>query len=142
MQRSAMRELAFQMVYGLEMQKEEENSEQVDIFIESNEIRDKRTVQYLKDIQIGLWENREEINSLIEANLKENWSLSRVSKINLSLIKIAIYEMLYTDLPYKVAINEVVELAKKYSDESAPVFVNGILASVVKTKNLSSKKEE
>ena len=96
----------------------------------------------MKDIQAGLWENREEINALIEANLKENWSLSRVSKINLSLIKIAIYEMLYTDLPYKVAINEVVELAKKYSDESAPVFVNGILASVVKTKNLSSKKEE
>ncbi len=142
MQRSAMRELAFKMVYGLEMQKEEGNSEQVDIFVESNEIRDKRTVQYLKDIQAGLWENREEINALIEANLKENWSLSRVSKINLSLIKIAIYEMLYTDLPYKVAINEVVELAKKYSDESAPVFVNGILASVVKTKNLSSKKEE
>lgn len=142
MQRSAMRELAFKMVYGLEMQKEEGSQEQVDIFVESNEIRDKRTVQYLKDIQIGLWENREEINALIEANLKENWSLSRVSKINLSLIKIAIYEMLYKDLPYKVAINEVVELAKKYSDESAPVFVNGILASVVKTKKLSSKKEE
>lgn len=142
MQRSAMRELAFKMVYGLEMQKEEGNFEQVDIFVETNEIKDKRTIEYLKNIQKGLWENREEINALIEANLKENWSLSRVSKINLSLIKIAIYEMLYVDLPYKVAINEVVELAKKYSDESAPVFINGILASVVKTKNLSSKKEE
>ncbi len=142
MQRSAMRELAFQMIYGLEMQKEEENPEQVDIFVESNEITDEKAIQYLKNIQKGLVENGETIHTLIENNLKENWSLNRVSKINLSLIKIAIYEMLYQNLPYKVAINEVVELAKKYSDESAPVFINGILASVVKDKNLNCKKEE
>lgn len=138
MQRSAMRELAFQLIYGLEMQKEE-SLEQVDIFLESNEITDEKVIQYLKDMQKGLVENSQEINTLIENNLKENWSLARVSKINLSLIKIAIYEMLYKDLPYKVAINEVVELAKKYSDESAPVFINGILASVVKDKNLNKK---
>lgn len=142
MQRSAMRELAFQMIYGLEMQKEEDNQEQVDIFVESNEITDEKAIQYLKNIQKGLVENGETIYTLIENNLKENWSLNRVSKINLSLIKIAIYEMLYQNLPYKVAINEVVELAKKYSDESAPVFINGILASVVKDKNLNCKKEE
>ena len=45
--------------------------------------------------------------------------------------------MIYKNLPYKVAINEVVELAKKYADDSAPVFINGILASVVKEKNLN-----
>lgn len=138
MQRSAMRELAFQLIYGLEMQKEE-NLEQVDIFVESNEITDEKVIAYLKDMQKGLVENSQEINTLIENNLKENWSLARVSKINLSLIKIAIYEMLYKEVPYKVAINEVVELAKKYSDESAPVFINGILASVVKDKNLNKK---
>ena len=44
--------------------------------------------------------------------------------------------MVYNNIPYKVAINEVVELAKKYADESAPVFINGILASIVKEKNL------
>ncbi len=136
MQRSAMRELAFQLMYAMEMQKELENSEQVDIFVENNDITDEKAIQYLKDIQKGLAENCEEIHGLIENNLKENWSLSRISKINLSLLKIAIYEMLYKDVPYKVAINEVVELAKKYSDESAPVFINGILASVVKDKNL------
>lgn len=138
MQRSAMRELAFKLIYGLEMQKEE-SVEQVDIFVENNDITDEKVIQYLKDIQKGLAQNSEEINRLIENNLKENWSLNRVSKINLSLIKIAIYEMLYKELPYKVAINEVVELAKRYSDESAPVFINGILASVVKDKNLNKK---
>lgn len=141
MQRSAMRELAFQLVYGLEMQKEE-SLEQVDIFVENNDITDEKVIEYLKDMQQGLVSNSKEINTLIEENLKENWSLNRVSKINLSLMKIAIYEMLYKKLPYKVAINEVVELAKKYSDESAPVFINGILASVVKDKNLNKKENE
>lgn len=141
MQRSAMRELAFKLIYGLEMQQETENLEQVDIFVESNEITDENVMNYLKDIQKGLVENSNEINTLIENNLKENWSLNRVSKVNLSLMKIAIYEMLYKNLPYKVAINEVVELAKKYSDESAPVFINGILASIVKEKNLNKKDE-
>ena len=141
MQRSAMRELAFKFIYGIEMQKNEDDLEQVDIFMESNEITDEKVKEYLEDIQKGLKENSSEINDLIEKNLKENWSLNRVSKINLSLIKIAIYEMLYKNLPYKVAINEVVELAKKYSDESAPVFINGILASIVKDKKLDKKEE-
>lgn len=141
MQRSVMRELAFKLIYELEIQNNQENLEQVDIFVENNDITDEKVIGYLKDIQRGLIENSSEINTLIENNLKENWSLNRVSKINLSLIKIAIYEMLYKDLPYKVAINEVVELAKKYSDDSAPVFINGILASVVKDKNLDKKDE-
>ena len=142
MQRSAMRELAFKLIYGLEMQNEAENQEQVEIFIENNEISDEKLIAYLKDIQKGLVENSEEINNLIQNNLKENWSLNRVSKINLSLIKIAIYEMIYKEVPYKVAINEVIELAKKYSDDTAPQFINGILASIVKEKKLDIKKDE
>ena len=141
MHRSAMRELAFKLIYGIEIQKDENVEEQVDIFIENNEITDQNLIEYLKDIEKGLHTNEEEINELISKNLKENWSLNRVSKVNLSLLKIAIYEMLYKDLPYKVAINEVVELAKKYSDESAPQFVNGILASVVKEKKLDKKEQ-
>ena len=136
MQRSAMRELAFKLVYEIEVQKENED-EQIEIFIENNEITDNSVIDYLKDIKDGIKANSEEINRLITTNLKDNWSLNRISKINLSLIKIAIYEMVYKQLPYKIAINEVVELAKKYADESAPVFINGILASVVQEKNLN-----
>lgn len=136
MQESAMRELAFKLVYEIEVQKQVAE-EQLDIFITNNEITDKNVIEYLKDVKNGIEKNTEEINGLIVRNLKDNWSLNRISKINLSLIKLAIYEMLYKELPYKVAINEVVELAKKYADESAPVFINGILASVVKEKNLN-----
>ena len=141
MQRTAMRELAFKLVYGIEVQKEV-SEEQLELFVEDNEITDEKVVKYLKDIKDGLTEHKEEIDSLISNNLKENWSLNRISKINLSLIKIAIFEMVYQNLPYKVAINEVVELAKKYADDSAPVFINGILASVVKEKNLNGELNE
>lgn len=141
MQRSAMRELAFKLVYELEVQKESEE-EQFEIFVENNDITDEKVIDYLKDIKEGINQNKDEINSLITNNLKDNWSLNRISKINLSLIKLAIYEMVYKELPYKVAINEVVELAKKYADESAPVFVNGILASVVKEKKLNGEINE
>ena len=141
MQRSAMRELAFKLVYEIEVQKETEE-EQFEIFIENNEITKDAVIDYLKDIKDGIKTNIDEINSLITNNLKDNWSLNRISKINLSLIKLAIYEMVYKGLPYKVAINEVVELAKKYADESAPVFINGILASVVKEKKLNGEINE
>lgn len=136
MQRSAMRELAFKLIYEIEIKKQSEEDD-LDIFLENNDILDQNVIEYLKDIKEGIEKNSEEINNLIVNNLKDNWSLNRISKINLSLIKLAIYEMVYKNLPYKVAINEVVELAKKYADESAPVFINGILASVVKEKNLN-----
>lgn len=136
MQRSVMRELAFKLIYSVEVQKENAE-EQVDLFIENNNVENEIAINYLKDITKGLKENNDEIEKLISDNLKENWSINRISKINVSLIKIAIYEMLYKNVPYKVAINEVVELAKKYADDSAPVFINGILASVVKQKKLN-----
>ena len=136
MNRTAMRELAFKLVYEIEVQKEE-SEEELKVFLENNEISDENVIQYLKSIILGIKEHSAEIDELISKNLKKNWSLNRISKINLSLIKIAIYEMLYTEVPYKVAINEAVELAKKYADDSSPVFINGILASIVKEKNLN-----
>ena len=98
MQRSAMRELAFKLVYEIEVQKESEE-EQFEIFIENNEITKDAVIEYLKDIKEGIKTNCDEINTLISNNLKDNWSLNRISKINLSLIKLAIYEMVYKGLP-------------------------------------------
>lgn len=138
MQRSEMRELAFKLIYETEMQKELDLN-QLEIFFENHEVEDEQAKVYLTDIRIGIEKNKEEIDNLIAKYLKEKWSLDRIAKINLSLIKIAIFEMLHKDIPYKVVINEVVELAKKYSDDSAPQFINGILASIVKEKNLNGE---
>ena len=68
----------------------------------------------------------------ISENLKEQWEMSRVSKINISLLKLAVYEITYKQIPYKVVINEVIELAKKYGEDSSSFFINGVLASIVK----------
>ncbi len=135
MNRTKSRELAFKLLYEKEIQKELED-ENLAIFYESNEIEDEDQKEYLNDILFGVSKNEEELNDLIKKHLKENWTIDRISKVNVSLLKLALYEMIYCNLPYKVAINEVVELAKKYSDEQASSFINGILASIVKEKSL------
>ena len=68
----------------------------------------------------------------IEQNLKSDWKISRISKMDLAILKLAIYEIKYNEIPYKVAINEAVELAKKYGEDKSKNFVNGVLASIVK----------
>ena len=132
MNRSAAREKAFKLIYSLEIQKKEMINEQIDLYIENENIVDENTIEYIKSIVNGIYDNIEEINKKISKNLKSGWSIHRISKIDLALLKIAIYEIIYTDTPYKVAINEVVELSKKYGEETSPNFINGVLASVVK----------
>jgi len=132
MKRSAIRELAFQLIYSLEIQKPEELEEQVELYLECNEVEENEAKEYIKDAVYGIKENIDEIQRLIEKNLKADWKLDRISRIDLSLLKLAIYEIKYKKIPYKVAINECLELSKKYGEESSKNFVNGILASVVK----------
>ena len=131
MNRSLSRELVFKLLYELEVQKENQ-LEQIDLYIENNEIKDKKTIEYLKEIVNGVKENKEKIESLISKNLKKDWSIDRISKVNLAILKLAIYEIKFMDLPYKVGINEAVELAKKYGDDGSKQFVNGVLASIIK----------
>ena len=138
MNRTKSRELAFKLVYEKEIQKEI-GEDILQMFFETNEIEEESVKEYLKDILFGVSKNEEKITELIKKNLKENWTIDRVSKVNVSLLKIAIYEMLYTNIPYKVAINEVIELAKKYSDDQASSFINGILASIVKEENIGAE---
>ena len=134
MNRTLMRENAFRLLYSLEVPKNKElnTTEQIDLYIESNEIKNKEAIEYIKDAIIGIEKNKETITKLIEENLKSNWKIERISKIDLSLLELAIYEIKYKEVPYKVAINEAVELAKKYGEEDSKTFVNGVLASIVK----------
>ena len=134
MTRTLMRENAFRLLYSLEVQKNKDLNilEQIDLYFESNKITDGEAIEYIKDVITGVEKNKVEINNLIEQNLKSNWKMERISKIDLSLLELAIYEIKYKEIPYKVAINEAVELAKKYGEDSSKTFVNGILASIVK----------
>lgn len=131
MNRSAIRENAFKLIYSLEIQKEQNIEEQIELFIEANEINDKEAQKYIKDVIMGIRENEEMILKDIEKNLKAEWKINRISKIDLSVLKLAIYEIKCNEIPYKVAINEAVELAKKYGEDKSKNFVNGVLASIV-----------
>ncbi|MBQ3145460.1 MAG: transcription antitermination factor NusB [Clostridia bacterium] len=131
MNRSQVRELAFKLLYQIEIQKEV-NNEDIDLFFENNQISSKEAKEYIEDVVNGVSKEAKTIMEEIEKNLKKDWEIDRISKINLALLKLAIYEIKYKDLPFKVVINEVVELAKKYGEETSSVFINGILASVVK----------
>lgn len=113
----------------------------LEMFIISQEIEDENIKEYLSDILFGVSKNEERINKLIGDNLKQNWSIDRISKINLSLLKVSIYEMIYNNLPYKVAINEVVELAKRYSDDQAKSFVNRYTCKYCKKRKLRCVKQ-
>ncbi len=138
MKRTETRELAFRLIYSSEVQKEMEQ-EQVELYLQENEIKQKAEVEYINQVYGGIKEHKGEIEGLIASNLKEKWTMERISKINRAILKLAIFELVYAKLPYKVVINEAVELAKKYGDDSSKAFVNGILASIVKEKNLNQE---
>lgn len=138
MNRSKIRELAFELLYSLEIQKVEKESieEQIKMFLETNEITDKKAEEYFTDVVYGIQTNSEKIQETISSNLASNWKIERISKISLVLLKLSTYELIYKKIPYKVVINEVVELAKIYGDENAPSFINGVLGNIVKQNNL------
>jgi len=131
MNRSQKREFAFKLLYQIEVQKEI-NEEAIDLYLENNQIIDEDAKEYISDVANGVNANLKEIEGMVQKNIKDEWDIERISKINLSLLKLAIYEIKYSKLPYKVVINEVVELAKKYGEETSQAFINGVLASIVK----------
>ncbi len=128
---SKMREYAFKLIYEFEIQKDF-SSEAIELYLENEEIEDKDARKYIRKIANGVKENETEIIDIISKKLKPQWQIERISKINIALLKIAIYEMKYLDVPYKVEINEVIELAKVYGDDNSAPFINGVLANVVK----------
>ncbi len=81
-------------------------------------------------------DDKEQIDNTIESYCR-SYTLSRLSKVDLCILRLAVIEMLYTDIPAKVSLNEAVEMAKRFSGEKSPGFVNGVLASFVKDKGLA-----
>lgn len=137
MNKSEIREEIFKLTYSLEIQKNE-SDEQIDIFLEDSEMSDK-VKNEVKETVVKIVELSSDIEKEISKNLKSEWNINRISKINMSILKIAIYEIVYKKLPYKISINEAVELAKKYGEDTSASFINGVLASIVKDNNLAEE---
>ena len=136
MGRTELREMAFKLVYSLEIHNNVNLDEQINLYIQENEIKSQKSISYIKDIIYGIDKNKKDIIEIIKLCLDSKWSIERISKINLSILKLTIYEIKYKELPYKVVINEGVELAKKYGEETSSKFINGALAKVVNELNL------
>lgn len=94
-------------------------------------LEDFSDIGYIKLFISSFLDNKELIDSEISQVLSEKWTVKRLARIDLALIRTAITEIKYLDIPYKVAINEALELAKKYSDEKSSSFINGILKDYV-----------
>lgn len=99
----------------------------------AGDARDEFLSDYALDCARGVKENAEAIDARISANLKQGWKISRISRVSLAILRLAVYEMLFRgEIPVSVSINEAVELSKKYTVEDDTSFINGVLGSVAK----------
>jgi len=130
MGRRASREIAMKLIYQLEIQKDS-REEQINNTLEQYDLNENDR-EYILDVVKGVFKNQEEIDGTIE-KFSKGWKLSRISKVDLAILRLAIYEMCHRDdIPFTVAINEAVELAKNYSGEESGSFINGILGKLSK----------
>lgn len=138
MSRKVAREFAFKIIFAENFQNEEINPEEVipSLANETEKLDDitKEDMEYIKDITNGVYSNIALLDEKIEKQLK-GWTMDRICKTDLAILRLAIYEILYReDIPNKVSVNEAVELAKMFSEDSSPSFVNGVLAGILNKK--------
>lgn len=132
MNRRQLREHIFKLLFRLEFNHQDEIDEQIEwYFKDLGNVSDKDT-NYIKQQVNSTAKIINEIDDLID-NTTENWKVSRMSKVDITILRLCVYEMKYKeDIPSSVAINEAVELAKKYGGEQSASFINGVLAKLYK----------
>ena len=135
MTRRNARELVMQMIYEGNFHDEAEREriiyEKITEMDAEEKKQNKGMIQFIESLYFGILEHLQEIDEFIERSAT-NWSFARIAKVDLSILRLAIYELKFTDVPQKVAVNEAVEIAKEYSTEKSPRFINGVLGSVIK----------
>lgn len=138
MGRRESREEIFKLLFRVEFNSVEDMPEQMSLFFndidedEEPKVVDVESRRYIEDKYKNIMEKLPEIDKLIDEKA-EKWNTSRMGKVDLTIIRLAVYEMLYDeDIPTGVAINEAVELAKKFGQDESSGFVNGVLARFTK----------
>ena len=141
MSRKKARDNAFKCIYELEFIKDKNLDDiLLNCYEENNNSEGEK--QYIQMVLKGVKENIEKIDNIILSKLK-NWSLDRIAKIDLAILRLAIYEIIYVDsIPDKVSANEAVELAKTYGNNDSKSFVNGVIAKVIEDKEEENGRKE
>lgn len=133
MKRKELREAAVKLFYEMDIQKAFEHKFYKN-FLSENELIALKD-NYLKEVFDNFLLNRDNIDDIIQKS-STSWDIKRIAKVDLSILRVAITEILYlSDIPDKVSINEAIDLAKKYGDENSYKFVNGLLGKIVKNEN-------
>jgi len=129
MSRKKNREEAFKLLYQTEVNKEDYLG-QLEYYFSENDVTPDVS-EYITDLVAGVNMRLEEIDKCIEGYLATSWKIGRISRVDLAILRMGYYEIKYReDVPKGVAINEAVDLAKKYGSESSGKFINGILANI------------
>lgn len=130
MTRRECREHLMIMLFQKEFHSEEELPEQIAYYVDNIIAPKSNDIAYIKTKYDNVMLRMEELDEIIES-VSEGWKLKRIGKVELSIMRLAVYEMKYDEeIPVRVAINEAVEIAKKYGQDNSPSFVNGILGKV------------
>ena len=131
MSRREQREQIFKILFGVEFNSADELEEQIGLYMEDlGDIR-KKDADYMTGKVRSIVEHMDEIDEMIN-HASKNWKTTRMAKAELSILRLAAYEIKYEDdIPVSVSINEAVELAKLYGSDHGPAFVNGILSGMV-----------
>ena len=134
--RRRLREEAFKILFSMQFIKV--NEEKVEIYCDINGIGNREDIAYLVNIVNIYNEKNGYLEKIIEENKKETWDYSRIDKIAIALIKLSIIEIEFLEIPFKISINECINICKKYNEEKNTKFINGILANYVKIKGIDN----
>ena len=132
MTRSIIREHIFKILFRAEFYNKEEFTQQAEYYVsELSNAKDKE-IEYIKDKTLAIIDNLPEIDEIINEN-SDGWPTNRLGKAELTIMRLAVYEIRFDEeIPDGVAINEAVELSKKYGSDNSSSFVNGVLAKIIK----------
>ncbi|HIZ53358.1 transcription antitermination factor NusB [Enterococcus eurekensis] len=135
--RRDIRQMAIQALFPLDFNQELTKQDAIlhAIELEHEELIDEEhenfVPTYLDLLVTGVCENKEEMDTIIQNHLRSGWTLKRLPKMDVTILRLALFEMLYVDnVPNKVVLNEAIELTKVFSDDQSRKFVNGILSNV------------
>jgi len=131
--RTQARTAVIQMLYALDLGNNDMKAQANEYLLE-RKIKGQKA-EFAMNLFNGVLEHLEEIDKVISDHLSKDWEFSRLDNVDKAILRLGVYEILFTDLPYQVAINEAVEIAKLLSTQNSTKFINGMLDKIAKEKN-------
>ena len=139
--RSRAREIALQALYRLDLNSDGEDPAVLEEFVRNRLLGNKELIEFSMSLLNGVQRNLGELDQML-GKVTANWSLSRMAATDRNVLRVGAFEIIYTEIPGPVAINEAVELARRFGSAQSPRFVNGILDRFLKERGSIEYSEE